>query len=226
MEAKQTFKSIKYTRATGFLALAAVAVCCLLFFFNAAELRTGSLSRHQRLINTDKSISGVTGSLFLGSKLRAFDGPRVVATQLQEVVLFQKQTARQEAPAAGVLGGRWAVCTTIFEPSQAILRAIALSGWSVVIVGNKSGTAFNLTAPNLVFLDVAAQQQMAAEYAGFADLLPWKHFGRKNTGYLYAIMHGAHTIWDFDDDNILKQGVEPHLPSRKVYHVAADSPHL
>ena len=34
-------------------------------------------------------------------------------------------------------------------------------------------------------------------------MLPWNHFGRKNIGYLYAILHGATMIWDFDDDNML-----------------------
>jgi hypothetical protein len=68
-----------------------------------------------------------------------------------------------------------------------MLRAVALSGWSVVIVGDPGGAAFNLTAPNLVFLDVAAQQQLTDDYADFINLLPWKHFGRKNVGYLYAI---------------------------------------
>ena len=31
--------------------------------------------------------------------------------------------------------------------------------------------------------------------------IPWNHFGRKNVGYIYAILHGARMIWDFDDDN-------------------------
>ena len=38
----------------------------------------------------------------------------------------------------------------------------------------------------------------------FVDHLPWNHFGRKNIGYLYAISMGAKTIFDFDDDNMLK----------------------
>jgi hypothetical protein len=42
-------------------------------------------------------------------------------------------------------------------------------------------------------------------------------------GYLNAIAHGADTIWDFDDDNILKQGVEPAVPASQVYHVAVNS---
>lgn len=54
------------------------------------------------------------------------------------------------------------------------MHTVALSVWSVVVVGDKSGAAFNLTAcgpalgPKPVFLDVADQQQMAAEYAGFS----------------------------------------------------------
>eukprot|EP01034_Spumella_vulgaris_P037116 gene37116-45791_t len=35
------------------------------------------------------------------------------------------------------------------------------------------------------------------------NILPWNHFGRKNVGYLYAILHGAQVVYDFDDDNIL-----------------------
>ena len=38
----------------------------------------------------------------------------------------------------------------------------------------------------------------------FVDQLPWKTFGRKNVGYLYAISMGAKIIFDFDDDNLLK----------------------
>ena len=38
----------------------------------------------------------------------------------------------------------------------------------------------------------------------FVNQLPWKSFGRKNAGYLYAISQGANVIWDFDDDNMLK----------------------
>lgn len=33
--------------------------------------------------------------------------------------------------------------------------------------------------------------------------IPWNHFGRKNIGYLYAILYGATVVWDFDDDNML-----------------------
>jgi hypothetical protein len=215
MGAEAAIKVINGANSTCLVAISVTVACILLFFFDAAELRTCSHLQVQSFIKPAKSISGVSGSLFIGSKLRTFTGVHVAAS-------IPPAKQQQQANRADNTGDKWAVCTTIFEPSQAILRAIALSGWSVVIVGDKGGAAFNLTAPNLVFLDAAAQQQMAADYAGFINLLPWKHFGRKNIGYLYAIAHGAQTIWDFDDDNILKQGVAPALPSSKVYRVAVD----
>ena len=46
--------------------------------------------------------------------------------------------------------------------------------------------------------------------------LPWNHFGRKNIGYLYAILHGATTVWDFDDDNML-------LTDKEIFEVLPSS---
>ena len=51
--------------------------------------------------------------------------------------------------------------------------------------------------------------------------IPWKHFSRKNIGYLYAIKKGAQVIFDFDDDNILKSGYDP-LPIHESHHGNAD----
>ena len=46
----------------------------------------------------------------------------------------------------------------------------------------------------------------------FVNALPWFHFGRKNVGYVFAIANGAKTIWDFDDDNILKFWIKGASP--------------
>jgi hypothetical protein len=54
---------------------------------------------------------------------------------------------------------------------------------------------------NIVFLSSNDQQSMGND---FVDSLPWRSFGRKNVGYLYAVARGANVIWDFDDDNFLK----------------------
>eukprot|EP00537_Pseudo-nitzschia_pungens_P004751 CAMPEP_0172376926 /NCGR_PEP_ID=MMETSP1060-20121228/68639_1 /TAXON_ID=37318 /ORGANISM="Pseudo-nitzschia pungens, Strain cf. cingulata" /LENGTH=850 /DNA_ID=CAMNT_0013104591 /DNA_START=541 /DNA_END=3093 /DNA_ORIENTATION=- len=43
----------------------------------------------------------------------------------------------------------------------------------------------------------------------FLESIPFKHFARKNLGFLYAIAHGAKIIFDFDDDNFLPSVVSP-----------------
>eukprot|EP00775_Hariotina_reticulata_P006191 gene6191-6427_t len=90
---------------------------------------------------------------------------------------------------------------------------------SVLQVGDKGAAPFTFQAPNLVYLDVAAQQRLFRQFSGLVQLLPWKHFGRKNLGFLYAIHQGAEQIWDFDDDNLLKPGVSPAVPAKDVYQV-------
>ncbi|KAL3858123.1 hypothetical protein ACJMK2_012734 [Sinanodonta woodiana] len=52
---------------------------------------------------------------------------------------------------------------------------------------------------NVVFLEPDDHGKL---YPAISNTLPWKHFGRKNIGYIYAIHHGAEYIWDFDDDNM------------------------
>jgi hypothetical protein len=118
----------------------------------------------------------------------------------------------------------WAVVTTINPPTEAVLGVAALPGWSVVVVGDVSTPLYNTSHPNIHFLSAHAQQQLAAPFPDFAGLLPWKHIGRKNVGYLYAILQGAESVWDFDDDNALKPGKTPQPPSPDVYQVKVLDP--
>ncbi len=65
----------------------------------------------------------------------------------------------------------------------------------------------------------------------FVNALPWRSFGRKNVGYLYAIARGAKVIWDFDDDNILKfwmngASVDPFLDIETFANVSSKLPPL
>lgn len=98
-----------------------------------------------------------------------------------------------------------------------------LQDWAVVIVGDKGGRPFNITAPNAVYLDTATQQDWGGAFPTLLQLLPWRHFGRKNLGYLYAIAHGAHQIWDFDDDNGLIMGLDPKPAASGVFSVQVGS---
>jgi uncharacterized ParB-like nuclease family protein len=88
------------------------------------------------------------------------------------------------------------VVTTIHSLSPAVLSTVALQGWAVVIVGDQGGKPINISEPNVVYLDAAAQQRLGSlqVYAQISTLLPWRHFGRKNIGYLYAVEHGAKQV--------------------------------
>lgn len=172
--------------------------------------------------------SGVSGTLFQGSQIRTFTGSRVFSGDTEPITSKFRHSGRghsnvassQFEPMPSMAHFRkWAICTTIFKPSPAILGAAALQGWALVVVGDRGAAEFNLTAPNVVVLDDKDQEALAAHFPTLLDLLPWKHFGRKNIGYLFAIAHGAEVIWDFDDDNILKPGKEPAVPTANVYKV-------
>lgn len=165
---------------TSVISILAIALCALSLWPQwqaPLKLQSSVVSVSQR-----PDISGVTGKLFKGAKERDYTGPRL----LREL----QPSANHNYSSESKVAKQWAVCTTIFKPSDAILGIIAFTEWSVVIVGDKGGAPFLTSAPNAVFLNVAAQQQMADSHAEFLKLLPWKHFGRKNLGFFYAITHG------------------------------------
>jgi hypothetical protein len=77
------------------------------------------------------------------------------------------------------------------------------------------------------YLSVEDQQSWLKEtkdtaVGDFLDAIPYKHFARKNIGYLYAIQHGAKFMFDYDDDNLLplsKDGKTVIPPFRNSTHV-------
>ena len=96
---------------------------------------------------------------------------------------------------------RWAVATTIFEPSTTIRQIAATPGWCLVVAGDRK-TPANFMVPGAVYLSPDYQEQISFS---IGKLLRWNHFGRKNLGFLYAIQHGAKWVYDFDDDNLPKR---------------------
>lgn len=197
--------------ALAFLLMATAGV----LFLDVEEAFTtkGALSRyryslHQRQGST--AVTGVSGSIFKGGSVNTFTGPLLFAGTQQTTA---ETAARAALLSQGLWSAKWAVCTTIFRPSEAIMGVAAMEGWMVVVVGDKGSADFNFTAPNLVYLTTKDQQALLRPLGQLGDLLPYKHFGRKNVGYLYAIAHRAEVIWDFDDDNVLKPGVTPAMPA-------------
>lgn len=169
----------------------------------------------------EAAITGVTGNLFEGHKVRSYVGPSLFAGL--PAGHNSHHTKAMALPRGSLTSAKWAVVTTIFRPSQQILDTVNLPDWAVVVVGDKGGAPFNISAPNVVYLGAEQQESWAAMLSELLRLLPWRHFGRKNLGYLYAVAHGATMIWDFDDDNGLKRGVLPSLPSKDVYRIHVDA---
>ena len=93
---------------------------------------------------------------------------------------------------------KFAVITSIFEPSSAVKKIASLDGWNIIVVADKK-TPGDWYCENVEFLSVS--DQLNQKYS-IIKHLPWNHYSRKMIGYLYAIAQGADLIADVDDDNI------------------------
>jgi hypothetical protein len=95
-----------------------------------------------------------------------------------------------------------------------VVSSLCQKGWSAVVVGDTK-TPANWACPGVDFLSVDRQKEMFGE---FADLLPYRHYCRKNLGYLYALQRGANLVIDTDDDNIpydnFGQGIDRKVGNR------------
>ncbi|CAF4345670.1 unnamed protein product, partial [Adineta steineri] len=80
-----------------------------------------------------------------------------------------------------------------------------LSKWCIVIVVENRLDNIKVTE-NIFFLNATIQNELAKISPFYkASLLYAKqhHIVQKNLGYLWAVLHGAIMIWDFDNDNEL-----------------------
>jgi hypothetical protein len=94
------------------------------------------------------------------------------------------------------------IITTIASDDHPILRRISeesvAHGVSFITIGDtKSPTDFNLKGCD--FYSVERQHSLNFKLAEF---LPYKHYSRKNLGYLIAMSKGAEIIIETDDDNL------------------------
>ena len=100
----------------------------------------------------------------------------------------------------------WAVITTIFDISEALLSFLLLpSEYCAVIVADKKTPNLgyqSLQKQRILFLDVKIQKDLEKKVP-FFKLLPWNSFSRKNIGYIFAIASKSVAFFDMDDDNIL-----------------------
>ena len=146
--------------------------------------------------------SATSGKLFKGIKVNTYDHQLLHFSNHRQA---SKIVSTHSADLHALKCDHWSVVTTIFEPSEAVRRQVELKGWCIVVVGDRKGPKdypIDATQHNYVFLTAADQEELANHFP-VVKALPWNHFGRKNVGFLYAILHGAQLVWDFDDDNML-----------------------
>ncbi len=177
------------------------------FFLCIGILST--LSRNERRLLAANS---ATGETFSNEKIRSFIGQRITPTEEYPPVKTFTEPCK-----------RWGVVTTIFDPSDAITRVANMPSWCLVIVPDLKTPddymdkltalqdARNGRKDNVFYFSIEKQQEWAnikGPFGLFVGSTPWKHFCRKNIGYLFAILHGAEFVFDFDDDNFVK--VDPN----------------
>ena len=171
-----------------------------------------------------------TGKLFAGGVVRHFPAGESRFSQFWRPPPSQVSTAAATSSSSSTLWcDRWAVTTTISEPSEGVRRTSWRDGWCTVVVADRKGPAdwaawlhggagSYLRNESTVYLTVG-EQEILAHRSPFISAIPWNHFARKNVGYLYAILHGAKEVFDYDDDNLLYKGspivtgLDPSSPS-------------
>jgi len=215
------------------------------------ENRTLPESKSENGIIFDQVTNGVnsaTGKDFLGKKIRSYEGNRRFSS------IRYDSDDEEHAPAEkkphpfihvrDIQCTKWNVVTTIFEPSEAVKRACNVRDWCTVIVADTKTPSnymeqleVDANTTNVVFLSVEEQRTWAADDTNntsaigkVVNAIPWRHFARKNLGFLFAIAHGAQLIFDFDDDNMLplssslgdgQQATIPPLHDREILKKSA-----
>jgi len=99
---------------------------------------------------------------------------------------------------------KYIVTTTIFQPSTAVRRFADLSGWTLIVVGDKKTPheAYR-SMEHIIYMDPEYQE---THYKELSDLIGWNCIQRRNLGYIEAYRRGATIIASVDDDNIPKPG--------------------
>lgn len=94
-----------------------------------------------------------------------------------------------------------AVITTINHPNDGMnsLLNFGNNANAPVIVIGDTKTPSTWMGTGFEYLSISKQNEIFGE---FANLIPARHYARKNLGYLQARSHGVEWIYETDDDNV------------------------
>jgi hypothetical protein len=166
--------------------------------------------------------------LFTGQRVRSYrKGQLQFARHIQDVTSCNSSTSSQarsqhesNSPLLDALSKykwfsqaecrKWAVASIAATPIAAVVQAAAAlnsAGWCLLVVADKGdppSAEYSMRLSTGVLLTVAMQEELAA-VSPFIAQLPWRHISRKNVGYLIAILHGAHAVWDISDASLVNE---------------------
>ena len=121
---------------------------------------------------------GSTGTSFAGKKMRKFQG----TVKFSSFHPPTRETLNQFKYDPWCR--RWAVLTTIFEPTESVRRQVKLSGWCLVVVADKMSpqtyeTGWISGGGNNAVVYLDARKQVETKNT-FVQAVRWNHFSRKN----------------------------------------------
>ena len=158
------------------------------------DIVSSNVLHRGKLENEGEALSGVSGQLFTGERVRSFSG--------------QTQWPQPSTLKTSRTCSKWAVCTTIHSMTPAIYKISEKSDFCLVIVADhKTPIKEYMKMESKSFHFLSVEKQEAMNTMAIAHEIPWNHYGRKNIGYLYAIQQGANVVFDFDDDNELTSNI-------------------
>lgn len=110
---------------------------------------------------------------------------------------------------------RWIVITTIFYPTPAIEKFLALkSSWNLVVIADQKTPhdwLWHVSGNRSRLIFVSLTEQASLTYF-ILQYLSEGSYARKNLGYLIAIQCGAQIIFESDDDHLLNTDDIHYLP--------------
>ena len=131
----------------------------------------------------------------------------------------QQPSLTTDAFVCSIQAERWIVITSIFYPTTAVEAFLQLTPpWNLIVVADRKTpddwlSRLKGNRSRVLFLSMEDQKSL-----GYSILrhLSENSYARKNIGYLVAIQCGAKTIFESDDDNLLRTNQIYHLP--KIVH--------
>ncbi len=98
---------------------------------------------------------------------------------------------------------KYIVTTTIFEPSEAIMKFSEMKDWTLVIAGDNKTPHHMYSNLRCIYLHPDTQQEL---YPQLSSLIGWNSIQRRNIALLHAYKLGADIVALVDDDNIPLDG--------------------